>query len=115
MSGSFWDPLVVVPILPRVKLAAEDITTGVRISYLFQPVVSIHPGLRWLTVTRILKSIRELLGVFLTPELSDLLLSQTEEESCHGVENHWLLRKSVASAFAQGYFQLFLYKKPKVG
>jgi hypothetical protein len=55
-----------------------------------------------------------MLGAFLTPELSDRLLPSTEEESYHGVENHWLLRKSAASAFAQGYFQILLYKKPKV-
>ncbi|KAK4155772.1 kinase-like domain-containing protein [Chaetomidium leptoderma] len=59
-----------------------------------------------------------MLGAFLTPELRDRLLrvsDDAETESYDRVENHWLLRKSAAAAFTQGYFQLSLYKKSKSG
>lgn len=72
-------------------------------------------GLFWLTVIWVLKSCGELLGAFLTPELRDRLLSDTDEESYDRVENHCLLRKSAAAAFAKGYFQLSFYRKSKVG
>jgi len=61
-----------------------------------------------------LKACGKLLGAFLTPELRDQLLSDAEEESYDRFENHWLLRKSAAAAFAKGYFQLSFYRKSKV-
>ncbi|KAH6850767.1 kinase-like domain-containing protein [Chaetomium sp. MPI-CAGE-AT-0009] len=85
-SGSFWDPLVVVPILPRIKLADVDVEDS---------------------------PCHQMLGAFLTPKIRDLLLSDTEEESYKRVENHWLLRKSAAAAFAQGYFQLSFKRRSR--
>ncbi|KAK3290932.1 kinase-like domain-containing protein [Chaetomium fimeti] len=76
--GSFWDPLVIVPILPRIEPA--NVAT---------------------------RSCREILDAFLTPKLKDWLLSESAEGKLFDrVENHWLVRKSAATAFAQGYFQL---------
>ncbi|KAK4243151.1 hypothetical protein C7999DRAFT_44976 [Corynascus novoguineensis] len=49
-----------------------------------------------------------MLGAFLTPELRDRLLFDAEKDSYDRVENHWLLRKSAAAAFAQGYFSFLL-------
>ncbi|KAL2173706.1 kinase-like domain-containing protein [Thermothelomyces heterothallicus CBS 202.75] len=54
-----------------------------------------------------------MLGAFLTPELRDRLLFDAENKSYGRIENHWLLRRSAADAFAQGYFQLSFYKKSK--
>ncbi|KAK3297498.1 kinase-like domain-containing protein [Chaetomium fimeti] len=84
MQASYWDPLIVVPILPRIKFAAADMETN---------------------------SCREMLEAFLAPRLMDRLLSDTEEDLYDRVENHWLLRKSAAAAFAQGYFQLSLNRR----
>jgi hypothetical protein len=55
-----------------------------------------------------------MLEAFLTPDLRDRLLSDiTDQDQYRRVENHWLLRKSAAGAFVQGYFQLSFMRNRK--
>lgn len=61
-----------------------------------------------------LPAAHDLLEAFLTPELKGWLLSDERKAAQGGHENHWLLCRSAASAFAQGYFKLSFRKKFKV-
>ncbi|KAH6844604.1 kinase-like domain-containing protein [Chaetomium sp. MPI-CAGE-AT-0009] len=59
-------------------------------------------------------SCRGILDAFRTPKLKDRLLSNTAKGGWFdGVENHWLVRRSAATAFAQGYFQLSFGKRSR--
>lgn len=61
-----------------------------------------------------LQTAHELLEAFLTPDLKDWLISDERKAAQDGHENHWLLCRSAASAFTQGYFKLSFRKKSKV-
>ncbi|PNY27012.1 Uncharacterized protein TCAP_03063 [Tolypocladium capitatum] len=81
LSNSFWDALVVAPILP---------TTKIRVNKMFS------------------QSLHEMLSAFLGPDLRDWVLSNAA--SLNAYRNHWLVRKSAASAMSQGFFQ-FTFSK----
>ncbi|KAK4239351.1 hypothetical protein C8A03DRAFT_14248 [Achaetomium macrosporum] len=53
------------------------------------------------------QSLHELLVAFLGPDLSGWVLSGCEDP-CAPFGSHWLLRTSAASAFAQGFWKLFV-------
>ncbi|KAI0426010.1 kinase-like domain-containing protein [Xylaria sp. FL1042] len=73
--------------------------TGLK-SSLFDPlvVVPILPMLK-----PIQKSLHELLGVFIGPEIQQRILFH--DASLHDPSNHWLVRKSATAAWTQGWFQ----------
>ena len=48
----------------------------------------------------------ELLGAFLTPCLRDYFVENSNREAQREYRNLWLLRKSAATAFAQGYLKV---------
>ena len=48
----------------------------------------------------------ELLGAFLTPRLRDYFVENLNREAQKEYRNLWLLRKSAAKAFAQGYLKV---------
>jgi hypothetical protein len=76
--GTFWDPLLVVPILPIPSGWAAD-----------KP------------------RIFDMLGAFFTPSYRDWWLSYARDpERMYRCYNHWLVRKSAAEAFAKGFLKL---------
>ncbi|CAJ2508897.1 Uu.00g139230.m01.CDS01 [Anthostomella pinea] len=52
--------------------------------------------------------LRELLCAFLSPTLRDWVAASSSAEFQHSPGNLWLLRKSAAAAFAQGYYELLI-------
>ncbi|KAK0707180.1 kinase-like domain-containing protein [Apiosordaria backusii] len=78
-TGSLWDPLVVAPILP--------IPSG------------------WIDIDN--SRIHELLGVFFTPSYRDWWLGYAARPSdMNPLHSHWLVQRSAASAFANGFVRL---------
>ncbi|KAG5933671.1 hypothetical protein E4U53_000917 [Claviceps sorghi] len=70
-TNSFWDPLVVVPLLP---------------------VGTFHVD----------KELREMLGIFIGPELLEWFSSKAANRNAY--QSHWLVRRSAAAAVSHGYF-----------
>ena len=54
----------------------------------------------------------EILDAFLTPELRQRVLLNESDRGIY--QNHWLVRKSAAVAFSQGYFHLSFSREVKV-
>ncbi|KAK4150826.1 kinase-like domain-containing protein [Chaetomidium leptoderma] len=77
-AGSIWDPLLVMPILP--------IPSG------------------WIADK---SRVFGMLGAFFSPPYRDWWLSYASDpEKLHHYRSHWLVQKSAARAFAQGFVQL---------
>ncbi|POR32239.1 Uncharacterized protein TPAR_07550 [Tolypocladium paradoxum] len=99
LSNSFWDPLVVAPILPRQKAPVDKVAAA---------SLNLYSDRRVLADKRLPQSLHGILCAFVGPELRDWILSN--EASQNACRNHWLVRKSAATAFSQGFFQFTFTK-----
>jgi hypothetical protein len=98
-AGTIWDPLIIVPVVP---VPSGWVSNQVGVNALLK-----MPPYQRLTDSRPKPNIPGMLGVFFSPPYRDWWLSYASNPGrMPHCQNHWLVQKSAARAFAQGYVKL---------